>query len=90
MKIVSKQSIPLARLQAEIVIQRNAVHENILRLYETLEDSQYHYMIMEYAAAGELFDKIRKIFDILKSIELTTAIYIVSYAICGIYKYNII
>ncbi len=38
------------RLKTEILIHRNMKHDNIIRLYEILEDSQFQYMVMEYAA----------------------------------------
>jgi calcium-dependent protein kinase len=33
-------------------------HPNIVKYYETYDDSKYMYLVMEYCPGGELFDKI--------------------------------
>ena len=33
-------------------------HPNIVKYYETYDDSKYIYLVMEYIGGGELFDKI--------------------------------
>ena len=33
-------------------------HPNIVKYYETYDDSKYMYLVMEYCQGGELFDKI--------------------------------
>jgi len=33
-------------------------HPNILKLYETFEDSRYVYLVLDLCKGGELFDKI--------------------------------
>ena len=33
-------------------------HPNIVKLYEVFQDSSYYYLVLEYMAGGELFDKI--------------------------------
>lgn len=59
-KMISRKAArQQARLETEILIQRNMMHANIVQLFEVLEDEQFHYLIMEFAAGGELFDKIR-------------------------------
>ncbi|RUP44336.1 kinase-like domain-containing protein [Jimgerdemannia flammicorona] len=45
-------------LVKETVIHRALRHENIIRMLDTHEDASFTYILMEYAAGGELFDKI--------------------------------
>ena len=33
-------------------------HPNIVKYYETFEDSKYIYIVMEYCSGGELFDQL--------------------------------
>jgi serine/threonine-protein kinase Chk1 len=54
-----RPTLSFSRLQTELLIHRNVSHPNIIRLHDVLEDASYHYMVMEFAAGGELFDKIR-------------------------------
>lgn len=35
-------------------------HKNIVEVYEVITDDDYIYIIMEYLAGGELFDKIKE------------------------------
>lgn len=37
---------------------RSVKHENIIRLFESFEDKNHFYLALEFAAGGELFDKI--------------------------------
>ena len=46
------------RLKYEIDILKNLDHPNILRLYETFEDSNSIYLVTELCEGGELFDEI--------------------------------
>ena len=49
-----------ARLQTEVVIHKNMNHPNIIGFYDHWQQDDTFYMCLEYAAGGELFDKIRK------------------------------
>ncbi|TPX72154.1 hypothetical protein SpCBS45565_g00636 [Spizellomyces sp. 'palustris'] len=62
-KIIKKRSgqegaRDLAILQKEIKIHSAVQHENIITLLNAAEDDACVYIVMEYAAAGELFDRI--------------------------------
>ena len=46
------------RLKTEINLLRATDHPNIIKLYETFEDKQYIYLIMEECSGGELFQKL--------------------------------
>ncbi|KAI9095107.1 kinase-like domain-containing protein [Phlyctochytrium arcticum] len=48
----------LQTLHKEIKIHSAVTHENIIALISAAEDDGYVYLIMEFAAAGELFDRI--------------------------------
>jgi serine/threonine-protein kinase Chk1 len=62
-KIVRKgqgndNQIIMKNLLKEVKIHGCLSHKNIIQLYNTTEDDSFVYLIMEYAAAGELFDRI--------------------------------
>ena len=46
------------RLKTEINLLRATDHPNIIKLYETFEDKQYIYLIMEECSVGELFQRL--------------------------------
>ncbi|CAB4444752.1 aurora A kinase protein-like protein [Rhizophagus irregularis] len=48
------------QLLREVEIQNNLRHPNILRLYGHFYDKKYVFLILEYAAKGELFRHLRK------------------------------
>lgn len=47
-----------AQIEKEIILQRNLCHQNIIKLYEVLEDDYYYYLVQELASLGELFERI--------------------------------
>ncbi|ORX82219.1 Pkinase-domain-containing protein [Anaeromyces robustus] len=58
-KIISKQNTKARKnLEREIALHQCLHHENIIQLKKAVEDKNFVYMMMEYAAGGELFDKI--------------------------------
>jgi len=48
----------LERFRQEIAIMKMMDHPNVIKLYETYEDSRYIYLVMELCNGGELFDRI--------------------------------
>lgn len=47
-----------SRFTKEIILQRTCRHDNVIRIIEAHEDANFLYSVMEYAVAGELFDRI--------------------------------
>ena len=61
LKVVSKRAVKgnrLASLRNEINIMMMMKHDNIVRLYEALEDAQNVYFAVELCTGGELFNAI--------------------------------
>lgn len=48
------------QLQREIEIQTNLRHKNVIALYQFFYDSSCVYLVLEYAAKGELFAHLRR------------------------------
>ena len=46
------------RISREIKILKKVHHPNVVQLYEIIETDNDLYLVMEYAAGGELFDLI--------------------------------
>eukprot|EP00920_Eleutheroschizon_duboscqi_P036861 GHVT01088497.1.p1 GENE.GHVT01088497.1~~GHVT01088497.1.p1 ORF type:complete len:625 (+),score=71.35 GHVT01088497.1:616-2490(+) len=46
------------RFRQEITIMKSLDHPNIVRLHEAFEDDMDIYLVMEFCAGGELFDKL--------------------------------
>jgi len=55
-KKVKGQTIPRTALDNEIDILKTISHQNIVQLYETLEDNSAIYLIMELIKGSDLFD----------------------------------
>ena len=58
-KVVSKANVD-EKLKAEVTILQLINHPNIVKLYETIEDDYYYYIILELLRGGELFARISK------------------------------
>lgn len=54
---LKKQSCDI--MKREITNQIKLIHPNILRLYDFFEDEERVYMIMEYAAQGDLYNQMK-------------------------------
>jgi serine/threonine protein kinase len=50
----------LEGLRTEIQILKQLDHPRIIKLWETIEDDDFIYMVMEVCTGGELFDRIKK------------------------------
>jgi len=46
------------RIKEEVRILTTLDHPNIVKYYQTYEDTKYMYLVMEYCPGGELFDRI--------------------------------
>jgi len=46
------------KFKIEIDIMTQLDHPNVIKLFETFEDSRNVYLVMELCEGGELFDKI--------------------------------
>lgn len=64
LKVLFKSQLAKAnveyQLRREIEIQSHLRHENILRLYAYFYDDKRVYLILEFAAGGELYKKLQK------------------------------
>lgn len=65
----------------EVEIHKRLKHENIIRLYTAVEDNNYIYLVLEYAAKGNLFYSIRN----KKSFTEDEAFYFFIQTVSGIY-----
>lgn len=58
-KAISKKKVTNpTRFQAEVKIQCELDHPNIVKLYEVFEDKAFYHMVMEMCTGGDLFDRI--------------------------------
>jgi calcium-dependent protein kinase len=48
----------VARIREEVKILTTLDHPNIVKYYQTYEDTKYMYLVMEFCPGGELFDRI--------------------------------
>jgi serine/threonine protein kinase len=62
-KKIDKRSIANKKIKAtlmrEVDIHKQLKHENIIRLYTSFEDTEYIYLVLEFAEKGNLFYYIR-------------------------------
>jgi hypothetical protein len=60
-KIVEIENMEAADVEAlhvEIIVMSRLNHPNIVRLYETYQESEYYYMVTELMMGGELLDRV--------------------------------
>ena len=58
-KAIPKKKIPdLSQIRQEVSTLQTLDHPNIIKYYETYENQQFIYVVMEYCPGGELFDVI--------------------------------
>jgi len=68
-KIVLRKIANPTHLNREIIIHQSIKHDRIIQLWETIEDKNHVYLVLELAQGGELFDKISKSFLRIGTIE---------------------
>lgn len=64
MKSIKKESLfdeDEEKLFAEMSILKDLDHPNTVKLYELYQDERFYYLITEYLAGGELFEKIQSV-----------------------------
>lgn len=62
-KCILKKSLPQddeAALKQEVVILKSMNHPHIIKCYGFYDDGESYFLVMEYLAGGELFDRIVK------------------------------
>lgn len=62
-KVINKSKLDaedLESLKNEVRLMQQVDHPNIVKYYETYDDSKYIYLCMELCTGGELFDKVTK------------------------------
>lgn len=57
---VSKSKKSLDKVKSEIAIQRSLHHKNILKLYDSFDDTNYFYIILELCQGHSVRDNLRK------------------------------
>ena len=70
-----------ATLMREVEIHKRLSHENIIRLFNSVEDDKFIYLVLEYAAKGNLFYLIRN----KKSLSEDEAFYFFTQLCSGLY-----
>jgi calcium-dependent protein kinase len=58
-KRMPKNGNDVRKMKAEIDIMAKLDHPNIIKLYETFEDDQYLYIVMELCSGGDLFERTK-------------------------------
>jgi serine/threonine-protein kinase ULK/ATG1 len=62
-KVLNKQKIKKKmqeRLKTEIELHSSLIHESIIKIYDYVEDNDFHYLILEYCSHGDLLGLIKK------------------------------
>jgi len=60
LKTIGKKNEKWERFKQEIDLMKKMDYPSIIKLWETFEDSQNYYLVMELCTGGELFDRIVK------------------------------
>ena len=61
LKQMKKEAYLLDVLEREIQIMKSFDHPGLTKLYDAYADERFVYLVMEYVAGGELFDKIAEL-----------------------------
>lgn len=57
-RIAKKSAGEIARVIQEVAIMKTLDHPNIVKLFETFEDDDYLYLVLEYCAGGDVLDNL--------------------------------
>jgi calcium-dependent protein kinase len=60
-KVINKSKLDpedLESLKSEVKLMQQVDHPNIVKYYETYDDTKYIYLCMELCTGGELFEKV--------------------------------
>ncbi|CAK9029116.1 unnamed protein product [Durusdinium trenchii] len=57
-RIAKKSAGEIARVVQEVAIMKTLDHPNIIKLFETFEDDEYLYLVLEYCGGGDVLDRI--------------------------------
>jgi len=57
-RIAKKSASEIARVVQEVAIMKTLDHPNIIKLFETFEDDDYLYLVLEYCSGGDVLDRI--------------------------------
>ena len=87
-KNMKKQDLELAK--TEIDILKICKHPNIIKLYDTFDNSDYIYIVMEYCSGGDLFSYIEKRNYKLNESKAAEIIHKLSMAVYYLHSYGII
>jgi serine/threonine protein kinase len=87
-KNMKKQDLELAK--TEIDILKICKHPNIIKLYDTFDNSDYIYIVMEYCSGGDLFSYIEKRNYKLNEFKAAEIIHKLSMAVYYLHSYGII
>ena len=44
------------RIASELAVSRRLCHENIVKIFDSYQESRYHFLVMELMNGGELFE----------------------------------
>jgi calcium-dependent protein kinase len=60
-KVINKRSLKgdaIDAIREEVATLTKLDHPNIVKYYETYDDTKYMYLVMEYCSGGELFKRL--------------------------------
>jgi serine/threonine-protein kinase ULK/ATG1 len=64
MAVFKHDKFLLESLKTEILVMRKMTSQNVIKLYDVIEDSKTTYIILEYCNQGDLSKFIRSVFFI--------------------------
>lgn len=58
---IAEEDIRIRSVFMEVEILKTLDHPNVLKVFEYFEDNEDYYIVMEYCAGGDLFDKLESV-----------------------------